>query len=171
MAAYPALRGLGVNAVTTPMPGDPRKLEFWPPGDPGDQRYPRPAGLPSAQPGVQIIDPATTPRDVAGDITSHWLVKQDPRMREMYGQFADTFNTPRAQRYLQRDYAHAQANEGEQRPFEDWKTMTRIPAYLRGRMFDQWSPQEQREYYTPDQIDMLNRMSGYLHGHGAGGAS
>lgn len=161
------LRTYDVGQVTTPLPGDPRRLEFWPPDEEGDRQYPRPKGLPMGRPGVQIISPDVTENDIAGDIVSHYAVKQDPELRRLYEQFSGTFQAPEMQKRLHQDYAWSRAHENERRPFEDWMTTTRIPDYLRGYMFQQWPPEARQQMYTPTQRGLLDNMFVALSG-GAG---
>lgn len=157
----------GVSQVTTPMSGDNRKLEFWPPDEPGDKQYPRPPGLPMGQPGVQTISPDVTENDIAADVVSHWAVNQDPELKRLYGQFSDTFQAPDRQPRLREDYAWSRANEGEQRPFGDWLKTTRIPDYMRGYMFQQWPLKTRQQAFTPGQRNILDNMTVALSG-GAG---
>jgi hypothetical protein len=156
-----------VRQTTTPLPGDPRKLEFWPPNETGDRQFPRPSDLPIGQPGVQVISPNTTENDIAADVVSHWAVKQDPELKRLYQQFSGTFQDPAMQQRLHRDYDWSRQNEGEARPFEQWQTMTRIPDYLRGYMFQQWPLKARQQAYTPDQRTLLDNMLVAL-GGGAG---
>jgi hypothetical protein len=161
---YPAIKNLGVQSVTTPMPGDKRMLEFWPPQEPGDAEYPRPKELALDKPGVQIISPDTKPSDIAADIVSHYMVNTDPNMKAMYQQFADTFKSPEVQARLQQDYEWSKQNEGEKRPFDQWASITRIPDYLRGYMFKQWPEKSYSQMYTKDQLGLLDQMGTYIKG-------
>ena len=162
VASYPALKGLDVGVVNTPIPGDFRKLEFWPPAEPGDAQYPRPQGLPIGKPGVQVISPDTTPNDIAGDVVSHYLVNQDKSLNSMYRQFLSSFGTPQASARLKEDYQYSKQNEGETRPFNDWFTTTRAPDYFRGYVFKQWPEKSYSEMYSPEQRAILDQMSAYL---------
>jgi hypothetical protein len=159
---YPIIKSLGVQSVTTPMPGDGRMLEFWPPGEPGDSQYPRPKELALDKPGVQIISPDAKPSDVAADIVSHYMVNTDPKMKEMYQQFADTFKTPDGQARLKQDYEWSKKNEGETRSFSDWASTTRVPDYFRGYLFKQWPEKSYSQAYTQEQRDLLDKMGSYI---------
>lgn len=159
---YPRIGSLGVQSINTPMPGDNRMLEFWPPQEPGDEEYPRPQALPLDHPGVQIISPDTKPSDVAADIVSHYMVNTDPQMSAIYQQFADTFKAPEMQARLNQDYEYAKQNEGEKRPFDQWLSITRIPDYLRGYMFKQWPEKSYPHMYTPNQLGLLDQMGAYV---------
>lgn len=167
---YPVIKSLGVQSVTTPMPGDNRMLEFWPPGEPGDAQYPRPKELAIDKPGVQIINSDTKPSDVAADIISHYMVEKDPKLKVMYQQFADTFKTPEGQARLKQDYEWAKQNEGEKRSFEDWASITRIPDYFRGYLFKQWPEKAYSQMYSKGQLGLLDQMGSYLQA-GAGEAN
>jgi len=159
---YPILGGLNLSQVTTPMPGDDRMLEFWPPTEEGDQQFPRPKGLPMGQPGLQIISPDTSPNDVAADVVSHYLVNTDPTLKAEYQKFSDSFNTPDGQRRLHEDYKYDYDNSGERRPFDQWAKTTRIPDYLRGYTFKQWPEKAYPHMYTPDQIQIMDQIKAYL---------
>ncbi len=159
---YPALAGLGANVVNTPIKGDFRKLEFWQPDETGDQAYPRPPNLPAGKPGVQIIDPSTSPNDLAADLVSHYMVNEDRNMKPLYQKFVSTFNDPKMMKRLKEDYEYSKKNEQETRPFKDWLVTTRIPDYLRGYMFKQWPAKAYPEMYSKDQMAILDQMSSYL---------
>lgn len=147
------------------MKGDDRMLEFWNPGDHGDKQYPRPAGIPMDQPGVQIISRDTKPSDVAADIVSHYLVNKDPKLKKMYGQFADTFKTPEGQKRLREDYEWEKKNASYPvGSFDQFAKMNRIPAYLRGYVFQQWPADSYDKMYTPEQIKQLKAISQYVRG-------
>lgn len=163
---YPILKNLNMGVINTPMPGDNRMLEFWPPDEPGDAQFPRPKQFPLGKPGVQVISPETKPSDIAGDVVSHYLVNTDPKLKGMYDQFAQSFQTPEAQARLREDYKWARANEGEKRPFDEWATTTRIPDYFRGYVFKQWPEKAYGEMYSPDQRGLLDQMSSYIGGTG-----
>lgn len=159
---YPILKNLNVQSVTTPMQGDNRMLEFWPPDEPGDEQYPRPKELQMGRPGVQIISPNTKPSDVAADIVSHYLVNQDPKLSGLYQQFSNTFQSPEMQARLQHDYEWSKQNEGEKRPFQDWASITRIPDYFRGYMFKQWPASSYSQAYTDEQRALMDQMNSYI---------
>lgn len=159
---YPILGSMAVNTVRTPLPNDNRMLEFWPPNEAGDKQYPRPQGLPMGQVGVQIISPDTKPSDVAADIVSHYLVNTDPTLKKEYQQFAKTFQTPDEQKRLREDYQWDKTHSGEDRPFDQWTQQTRIPAYLRGYVFQQWPQNTYDKMYTPDQIKLLDAIKATL---------
>lgn len=134
-------------------------LESWPPGETGTPDRPRPQEFNSDKLGVEVFDPKTRPIDVLGDVVSHHLVEADPKIRGYYDGFVNSLEPWQHER-LQEQYQHAKENEGEARPFEDWKQSSGLPAYFRGYPFQQWSKSE--DMYTPSQMKKLDRMMGYL---------
>lgn len=162
---YPIIKKAGAVAAvrSSKMAGDDRKIEFWPPGEKGTKEHPRPKGLPLNRPGVELFGKNVKPSDVAADIVSHYLVHTDPALKAEYGNFVRSFATPEAQARLRKDYEWAQKNEGEKRPFTKWAAETRIPAYFRGYVFQQWPESAYKEMYSPEQLDQLQQMSRYIH--------
>jgi hypothetical protein len=160
---YPALSDVQFGLVNTPSANsDGNMLESWPQGEPGAPDYPRPAGLPINEFGVQVFDQGTTPRDLAADIVSHYLVNTDPHLSPDYQAFVDSFNTPEGQDRLRQDYSWARQNAGERRPMREWAVTDRIPAYFRGYVFDQWPGSGKS--FSPEQLAALDRMKAYVHG-------
>lgn len=168
-AAYPPLRGLDIASVTTPDQQDERALEFWPPGEEGDTAHPRPSQLPIDRIGVQLLRNGLKPKDIAADVVSHYLVNNDPALQPLYQQFAATFNEPGPRQRLERDYDYARKNEGETRPFDVWAERTRIPAYFRGYVFQQWPDDFNAVAFTPQQKQILDQASSYLTSNATGG--
>jgi len=161
---WPVLQNYPVSYVEHLNERDPRGLEAWRAGEPGDKRFPRPKELPLDQYGLELISRRKTrPIDVAGDITSHFLVDQDPRIKQFYQNFIDSL-TPEQHARLQRDYKYAQQHEGERRPFEQWRDISRLPAYFRGYAFQQWPKEFTDRVYTPEQRAMFDQMMEYLSG-------
>ena len=136
-------------------------LEHWPAGEPGGGDYPRPQGLPADKPGLEIYDPKTRPIDVMGDVASHQLIHTDPVVKAMYERLVNNL-TPEQQGRQQDQYKYAQANEGETRPFDEWKKMSGDPAYFRGYPFQQWPAEFNEQAYTPEQRGDLDKMMDYL---------
>jgi len=153
---YPALADVPFGLVNTPDDEIGYMLESWPVGEPGADDYKRPEGLPIDQFGVQIFDQNTTPRDVAADLVSHKLVYDDPAISKDYSAFEQSFSNPEMMERLKQDYAHAQQNEGETRPLAEWAKTSRIPAYFRGYVFDQWPGSG--EIYNKEQKAALDRI-------------
>lgn len=156
---------LGVN-VTRKKRDDSNMLEFWPQGETGSADYQRPEDLPLGQPGLEIGDQAQ-PKDVVGDLASHYLAQNDPNMTGYYREFERSL-TPDQHARLQEQYRWAQQNEGEQRSYPDWYEAVGLPAYFRGYAFKQWPDEFNAKAYTPDQRSEMDRMLGYL---GSGQAS
>lgn len=171
ISQYPALKSINPAQVTTRLPGDQRMLEFWGPGEGGGSDFQRPPGLPMDRPGVQVISPSTRPEDVAADLVSHYMVNQDQKLKPQYQAFANTFTTPDGRARLQEDYAYSQQNEKSMYPngmppIDEWAQRSRIPAYFRGYVFNQWPQDSFKSMYSPDQIQMLDQMKSYLTGAG-----
>ena len=159
---YPMLGGVNFGLVNSPTANsDGNMLESWPQGEPGEPGYERPAELPIDQFGVQVFDQGTTPRDIAADIVSHYLVNTDPNLKLDYQAFEQSFNTPEGQDRLRQDYSWARNNAGERRPMSEWARIDRIPAYFRGAVFQQWPGSEKS--FSPDQRTILERMKAYIH--------
>lgn len=143
-------------------------LEHWDPGDvgvapssPQSLDALRPQELPLGKPGLEIRDPNTRPIDILGDIVSHHLVNTDPVVKGAYQKLQDSM-TPEQQGVLQDQYKYAQDNEGETRPFEDWKNAAGMPGFFRGYAFQQWPKEFNDKVYTPQQKSDLDGLMGYL---------
>lgn len=156
---YPIIKNANVTPIVTHDPNNKNMMEFWPQGEQGGPNQKRPDQLPLNQRGIQIFSDKAKPSDVAADVVSHYLVHADPALKGDYQGFVQTFNTPEEQQRLKSDYAWAQKHEGEKRPFEQWATQTRIPAYFRGYVFDQWPDSAKAKMFTPDQQKILDKMS------------
>lgn len=131
---------------------DGRMLEFYPQGE-------RDSFDPS-KPAIEVFGDRAKPLDVAGDIVSHHLAKGgDPHVTKTYQDFEKSLS-PEQQGRLREQYAYAQKNEGERRPFEQWYQQTGLPAYFRGYPFKQWQGVD--HFYTPEQRASLDDMMGYL---------
>jgi hypothetical protein len=155
---YPVLQGLGLNYKYSP--GAQRGyLEFWPPQETGTPEWPRPKEFPQGGLGLEVYDPNTRPIDIMGDVASHHLVYNDPKMKSYYSSFEESL-TPIQKKRLQAQYEWAQQNESEQRPYEDWYQATGLPGYFRGYAFQQWP--DAKSAYTPAQLKMFDEMMNYL---------
>jgi hypothetical protein len=157
---YPIIKRAGVTGFVGGAQGD-NLLEFWPPGEKGTGDAARPSQLPLDAPGVQIYSDKTTPLDVLGDVTSHYLVNTDPQVKGYYQKFASSLN-PKQQQFLQQQYQWSVENEGEKRPFAEWAKTSGIPAYFRGYAFKQWPEEFNEQAYTPEQRAMFDDMMKYL---------
>lgn len=159
---YPIIKKSGVVGIISPQQSDDL-LEFYLPGEAGTQDAPRPKELPLDKPGVQIYNDKTTPLDVLGDVTSHYLVDTDPKIKKYYQDFAGSL-TPEQHSLLQEQFVWAQNHENEQRSYEDWLKASGLPAYFRGYAFKQWPDDFNEKAYTPDQRKMFDEMMQYLQG-------
>lgn len=143
----------------------PFMLESWGPGM--DESIPgvgRPSEFPSDKFGIEVYDPKTRPIDILGDVVSHRLINTDPKIKGAYSDFTKSIE-PWQEHILREQYAHAQKHEAEDRPYEQWREITGLPAYFRGYPFQQWgSDDEAKEYYTPSQLKRLDEMMDYLRG-------
>lgn len=162
MKEWPILQSLGVSYKSSPNAGGDNLLEFWHPGEMGDKEQPRPKELPPDRPGVEVYSDKTRPIDILGDVVSHYMVTTDPTIKSYYEQFEKSLTAQQKQN-LKEQYQWAQKNEGEKRPYEEWEKVSGIPAYFRGYAFQQW--QNAEKMYTPEQINMFNKMMGYLKGN------
>lgn len=122
----------------------------------------RPKQFPISRFGVAVFDPKATPKDILGDVVSHYLVNADPKVKEYYSQFQGASNTPEAKAALQNLYQEAVQTQGERRPYEEWLRMSGMPGYLRGYTVDQFAPSEIPKFYSKDQIKILDSLREYL---------
>lgn len=155
---YPIIRDLGLQLKTSPSTSD-NMLEYWPVGEPGDQSYPRPAGMSLDRPGVEIFSNQTRPIDVLGDVVSHELVNTDPVIKTYYEKFKNSLTDEQHQNLLGQ-YEYAKQNFGETRPYLDWLNVSGLPAYFRGYLFDQWP--DSKQYYTEDQLKDFDNLMSYI---------
>jgi hypothetical protein len=163
MEMYPALRGLGIEYKISPNPEERRMLEFYPPNEKGSLDKPRPRELPINKIGVEVYNEDVKPLDVLGDVTSHWLIYNDPEYKRYYDNFVQSM-TPKQKQRLKGQYEHYVSKEGEERPYEQWEQMTGLPAYFRGYPFKQWPDEFNKVAYTSEQREMLDRMMNQLSG-------
>jgi hypothetical protein len=161
MEMYPALRGLGIEYKISPNPEERRMLEFYPPNEKGSLDKPRTRELPINKIGVEVYNEDVKPLDVLGDVTSHWLIYNDPEYKRYYDNFVQSM-TPKQKQRLKGQYEHYVSKEGEERPYEQWEQMTGLPAYFRGYPFKQWPDEFNQVAYTPEQREMFDRMVNQL---------
>ena len=121
----------------------------------------RPKSFPLNQFGMAVFSPKTTPKDILGDVVSHYMIQNDPTVKAAYESFLQGL-TPQNQSFLQELYKEAQVREGEKRSFDEWTKMTGIPSMFRGYMFDQYAPAEFSKAYTPEQIAAFDKLKTYL---------
>lgn len=160
---YPTLASTipSVNFVASPPDTSGRKLEFY---AAKESTNPSPG-----RPTVQTFG-TQKPADVAGDLVSHYLARgADPTLTRYYNQFTSSL-TPQQHQTLRGQYAWAQKNQGENRPYEMWAVATGIPAYFRGYTFGQWPQSFTQSAYTPQQKTGLNNVIRYLQGPSAYGS-
>lgn len=154
IAEYPALaEHLRSSAfrVSPQTAGDRRGLEFYPPGEERSFDPTRPA--------IEVFDPQAQPKDIAGDLVSHWLARgHDPVATKAYNEFEASL-TPEQHRALRSHYEWDRKH-GEDRDYATWYRMSGLPAYFRGRLFKQWD--ENDGPYTPDQLRRFSELDRYL---------
>ena len=138
-------------------------LEFFPSDEPGSPERPRPKEFPVGKPLVEVYDPKTRPIDILGDITSHYLIYEDPQVKQYYDQFQNSLSLGQYDR-LRNQYQFAKQNFGEKRPYEQWYETSGLPGYFRGYAFQQWPEDFNELAYTPEQRAMFDKMMGYLKG-------
>lgn len=138
-------------------------LESWAAGEPGSSNFPRPPQLPMDQFGVENYRADTKPIDVLGDVVSHHLINTDPRLKQTYSDFVASVEPWQRDR-LREQYNYAKTKLGEARPYDAWEKDSGLPAYFRGRPFQQWKNSD--DMYTQQQRKMLDGMMRYLGGGG-----
>ena len=136
-------------------------LEYWNKEEVGTPESPRPKEFAIGEDGVEIYDVNIRPIDIMGDVASHNLIYNDPKMMQFYQQFTDSM-TPDQQSRLKGQYRYAQEHHNEQRPFEQWSERSGMPGYFRGYPFQQWEKPE--EMYTQEQMKQFDAMMQYLRG-------
>ena len=157
---YPRLRSQQVSYKRTPRQGA-EKLEAWPPQEPGSRERPRPKEFPIDRYGVEVYSQQTRPIDVLGDVVSHFMVNSDPTIKDIYNRFSSSLTSQQMDR-LMSQYKWSQAHERERRDFTQWMTSSGLPAYFRGRPFQQWPERGTENWYTPQQLQMFDEMMRYL---------
>lgn len=131
--------------------GDRRGLEFY---APDEERSFAPGHV-----AIEVFDPEAQPKDVAGDLVSHWLARgRDPVVTHAYNEFEASL-TPEQKATLRSHYAWDRKH-GEDRDYATWYRMSGLPAYFRGRLFRQWD--ENDGPYTPEQLARFELLDRYL---------
>jgi hypothetical protein len=135
-------------------------LEFWEPGDEGppDGSVKRPEAIGIDRMGIEVRNDKTRPIDILGDYVSHEAVKSDPKLKDIYDRYLATLTDEQ----LRTKYEYEKKNYGEDRPFEQWAERSGRPGMFRGYTFDQFSEEEIKEAYTPEQLDILDEAKEYL---------
>jgi len=157
---FPRLKNIDMGYKFTPKE-DRGFIEFFPADEPGSPEFPRPKELPMGKPGIEVYSAKTRPIDVAGDIASHYMIYNDPRMIDFYSQFRQSI-TPEQQQRMQQQYEFYQKNYGETRPYDQWYEMTGLPGYFRGYPFQQYDPEVIEQAYNQNQRLLLDQMLNYL---------
>lgn len=157
---YPRLRAQRVVYKRTPRQGA-EKLEAWPPNEPGAPTRPRPKEFPLDQYGVEVYSSAARPIDILGDVVSHFMADNDPVIKGFYDRFGNSLTSQQMDR-LYSQWKWSGRHEKERRQFDEWLAASGLPAYFRGRPFQQWSEQQTQGWYTPEQLQMFDEMMKYL---------
>jgi hypothetical protein len=154
---YPALRGYDWAVVDSR--GKPSKygggIEFYSPDEP---ESPQPG-----RPTIEVFDADLKGKAletaIMGDMLHH-LPSVDQTFAGMREQLRSTL-TPEQLAIDQKAYEKSKAEYGEDRPFEDWMHISRLDAYVRGRLApdknDEW-----KDAYTPEQKTLIDGMGEYL---------
>jgi hypothetical protein len=147
---YPALRNYGFQFIDSRGSADAggRMSETYP-ADETDNPMP-------GKPTIQQFNPSMSPHDFLGE-TLHVLPKVDMFIGKAREAFVQSM-TPKQQEQLQQQYEHAQQNEGEVRPFSQWRDVSGIDAWFRGNIAKQWPD----EMYTQHQLDLFDKVKKYL---------
>ena len=169
---YPYLQDKEVNLVVNEQPNS-GYLEFYPPGEVGSKKFPRPPSFPIEEAGIEIRSRETKPLDVLGDYVSHYGIYNDPVLVKQYNELKESL-TPQQKAFLKRQYNDYQqgyyideegskvelGGELETRPYEQWEETSGLPGFYRGYLLNQWD--NAKEMYTPEQIEEFNKIKSYL---------
>ena len=167
---YPYLQDKDLNVVYNP-DREQGMLEFYPPGEVGSEKYPRPEQFPIEKFGVDIRSPMTRPIDVLGDYVSHYGIYTDPVLMASYKEIEKSL-TGEQKGFLKRQYEDYKrgyfVDEGGNKvslpktkeSFEEWLDLSGLPGFYRGNLFNQWEDSEQ--FYTPRQLELFKQAKQYL---------
>jgi len=156
---YPKLASLGIrikDSTGTPgrdwqgQPAAGRMLEFY---APNEKDNPNPG-----HPTVEILSSRTSPKDVLGDIFSHWMPKVDPVFARARTDFINGIDASQKQ-MLDGDYLNDR-KEGWVQNWNEWLRGIGGDAYFRGYIADQYP----KDSYRPDQVRMFNMLLDRLKG-------
>lgn len=154
---FPYLSDKDIAFTKSQSANDGRKLEYWPADEEGGGNYMRPRSLPLGKAGIEVFDDDVRPIDVLADYVSHEGVNKDPKLAELYQEFANRTEPA----VLQERYAYHRENLGENRPFDVWAQQTGLPELFRGYTFNQWGEGAEK-MYTPQQLEVLDATKKYL---------
>jgi len=144
---YPFMAG------TALVPSNKQGGEGWPVGETGDASYPRPKVIPLSQPGAEV-GPNSTPADVAGE-----ALHSDPFAQRSRDQLIRSMSPQQVQTLKGQSLDYKDSiNQGEQSAMNNAGDSA-----IRGVVSNQW-PQSaiQRMQYTPQQMEIINRLSKYM---------
>ena len=154
---YPILKNFDVQYAYRPPDYDPAihgGVEFLSPDE--TERF---EGMPVGKIGIAVYDPKTSEIDLLGDMVSHHMVNEDPKVKGVYDEFVKTL-TPEQWAELKAEYAYEnpEAKPGEVTLPQDWIDRVGYPSAFRGYLFNQW-PTDQ---YTNEQKKLLDTLKPYL---------
>lgn len=152
LETFPVLRELGIQFIDSTKEGqqDFRKIETFP----ADERdNPRPG-----RPTIEQFDPNLTPQIIAAE-SLHLLKDSDPTVKRLRSEFVASMTDQQRER-LRGQYKHAQKNFGESRPFDKWAEVSGLDQWFGGFIGGVWSA----DVYTEEQLDLFQRLDGYLRG-------
>jgi hypothetical protein len=171
---YPYLADKSIAYKYTPSQ-DFRQLEFYQGEDLPDW-----AKSTGKQVAIETFNPQTRPIDILGDYVSHYGVKQDPQLVQLYQQFSQSVPQETYQKRLNETIQNIQEDiEREKNPEQkqmlmqelqsiqtqpqEWWQRAGLPEYFRGYPFKQWgSDDEAKQMYTPQQLQVLDKVRKYL---------
>ena len=167
---YPFLQDKDLRVAYNPN-REQGMLEFYPPGEVGSEKYPRPEQFPIEKFGVDIRSPMTRPIDVLGDYVSHYGIYTDPVLMASYKEIEKSLTKDQKNhlKSLYEDYKRGYfldkngnkvelKGQKETRPFEEWLDASGMPGFYRGNIFNQWED----KYYTPRQLELFSQAKKYL---------
>lgn len=152
---YPRLKDYPIDYAYTPKAGADMMESYAP------EEEQRPANFPKGRFGLEVFRQDAKPLDLLGDVASHYAVYHDPKMQQLYEQFQKDI-PKEGQAALKDLYEESKRDDNEKRPYEDWLKQSGMPAYLRGRLVDQFKPTDYPGAYSPDQLKVLDQMKQYL---------
>jgi hypothetical protein len=171
---YPYLADKSIAYKYTPSQ-DFRQLEFYQGEDLPDW-----AKSTGKQVAIETFNPQTRPIDILGDYVSHYGVKQDPQLMQLYQQFSQSVPQETYQKRLNETIQNIQEDiEKEKNPEQkqmliqelqdiqtqpqEWWQRAGLPEYFRGYPFKQFGPEEEaKSFYSPELLDILNKVRSYL---------